>query len=167
MKVLDRIKGQAWCFGDNMNTDVIHSPRFFSLDPEVIKKGLFHGLDPNIQPNMQPMDLIVGGINFGCGSSRETSVRSLCLNQVGAIIAVDFARIFFRNCTNMGLPCLMFKNPKDLSRITTGMALQVDALAGRILLPDQTEIQCKPVNDFIRNIWMKGGLLATLPQSNK
>jgi 3-isopropylmalate/(R)-2-methylmalate dehydratase small subunit len=94
------VTGRIWLFGDDMNTDVIHPPSFFSLDPEKVKRGLFHGYDPTIQPNIQPDDIIVAGRNFGCGSSRETSIRAIKLNQIGAVIAVDFGRIFFRNATN-------------------------------------------------------------------
>ena len=84
------ITGTAWCFGDHVNTDVIHPPEFFSLDPERVKMGLFRGLDPDLHQRFRANDIVVAGRNFGCGSSRETSIRSLKLNRVGAIVAIDF-----------------------------------------------------------------------------
>jgi 3-isopropylmalate dehydratase small subunit len=80
------ITGSSWVFGDDMNTDVIHAPDYFSLDEARVRLGLFQRLDPSIQQRLQPGDILVGGRNFGCGSSRETVIRSLKLNQVGAIV---------------------------------------------------------------------------------
>jgi 3-isopropylmalate/(R)-2-methylmalate dehydratase small subunit len=149
------IRGRVWLFGDDLNTDVIHPPQFFSLDPEKVKRGLFHGLDPTIQPNLQPGDILIGGRNFGCGSSRETSMRALKLNQIGAIVALDFARIFFRNATNNGLPCLTFADAGDLARLRQWQAL-LTTDAG-------VAMQLEPPGHFIMSIWQAGGLLAMLP----
>ncbi len=156
------ISGKAWVFGDNLNTDVIHPPEFFSLDPDRVRAGLFHKLDPQIQPNLEPGDVLVGGHNFGCGSSRETSMRSLKLNQIGAIVAIDFARIFFRNATNNGLPCLVFRNAADKERISAGDRLNLDIERAVLQLPDASEIALEPPGAFIRQIWEAGGLLSML-----
>ena len=157
------IRGRVWLFGDDLNTDVIHPPQFFSLDPEKVKRGLFHGLDPSIQPNLQPGDILVGGRNFGCGSSRETSMRALKLNQIGAIVALDFARIFFRNATNNGLPCLTFANAADLGRLRQLEAAEIQPGRARLVTDSGLEIQLEPPGHFIMNIWQAGGLLAMLP----
>jgi 3-isopropylmalate/(R)-2-methylmalate dehydratase small subunit len=155
------ICGRTWLFGDDLNTDVIHPPRFFSLEASTVKKGLFHGLDPTIQPRLQPGDVLVGGRNFGCGSSRETSIISLRLNEIGAIIAVSFARIFFRNATNRGLPCLTFANPEDYSLISAELDVTVDLADWKLRGPN-VEIALVPAGDFIRRVWAAGGLLDLL-----
>lgn len=159
---MDEIVGRAFVFGDHVNTDVIHPPQFFSLDPARVKRGLFHGHDPELQPRLLPNDLIIGGRNFGCGSSRETSSRSLKLNQIGAIVAVDFARIFFRSATNNGIPCLTFRDPSDHARIVAEEQVRVSLDHWTLTTAAGERIELVPVSDFIRRIWRAGGLLETL-----
>ncbi|OLF09867.1 aconitate hydratase [Actinophytocola xinjiangensis] len=159
------MSGRVWLFGDDLNTDVIHPPAFYSLDPDKVRRGLFHGYDPELQPNLEPGDVVVAGRNFGCGSSRETSIRALKLNHIGAVIAVDFARIFFRNATNNGLPCLTFDDPADLERLTTGQRVSVDPDRARLRTGDGTTIALTPPGEFVRQIWAAGGLLELLPKS--
>lgn len=155
------IRGRAWVFGDNVNTDVIHPPDYFSLDEERVKQGLFARFDPTMQAKIQPNDLLVGGRNFGCGSSRETSMQSLKLNRIGAIVAVDFARIFFRNATNLGLPCLQLADPDAREQIRTGDVLVLDLGACTLTCGERTHA-LQPVGDFITDIWHAGGLLGLL-----
>jgi 3-isopropylmalate dehydratase small subunit len=162
-----RISGRVWLFGDDMNTDVIHPPAFFSLEPEKVRSGLFHGYDPTIQPNLEPGDIVVAGRNFGCGSSRETSIRAIKLNHIGAIVAVDFARIFFRNATNNGLPCLTFADPADLSGVRQGQRVTVDPDAATLVAEDGRPIALEPPGEFVRQIWAVGGLLEMLPSSGR
>ncbi|WP_369199310.1 hypothetical protein [Streptomyces sp. PU-14G] len=157
------ITGRVWLFGDDLNTDVIHPPQFFSLDEEKVKSGLFHGLDPGIQPSLRPGDVLVGGHNFGCGSSRETSVRALKLNGIGAIIAIDFARIFFRNCTNNGIPCLTPSRAQDLDVLRAGHVVEVDPGRARMTTETGEEIPLDPPGQFVQRIWQAGGLLSLLP----
>ncbi|MFJ7239307.1 hypothetical protein ACIQWB_19505 [Streptomyces olivaceus] len=157
------IRGRTWLFGDDLNTDVIHPPQFFSLDEEKVKRGLFHGLDPDIQPNLRPGDVLIGGRNFGCGSSRETSVRSLKLNGIGAIVAVDFARIFFRNCTNNGVPCLTLAQPDQRDLLRAGRTVEIDPTAGRLTTDAGEHVSLDPPGEFVQRVWQVGGLLALLP----
>ncbi len=157
------IRGRVWLFGDDLNTDVIHPPQFFSLDPEKVKRGLFHGLDPSIQPALEPGDVLVGGHNFGCGSSRETSIQALKLNRVGAILALDFARIFFRSATNNGLVCLTFARPADRDRLRAGERLAISPSEARAVTADGEELPLDPPGAFVQRIWEAGGLLALLP----
>ncbi|AKU97368.1 3-isopropylmalate dehydratase small subunit [Labilithrix luteola] len=159
------IKGRIWVFGHDVNTDVIHPPQFFSLDPARVKSGLFHGYDPSIQPALQPGDIFIGGHNFGCGSSRETSMRSLKLNQVGAIVALDFARIFFRNATNNGLPCLTFADPADREKFKKGMLAEIVPAEAKIV-SEVGEIKLAPPGAFIQEVWAAGGLLELLPKKS-
>lgn len=156
------ISGRAWTFGDNLNTDIIHPPDFYSLDPDKVKSGLFARYDKTIQQRLLKNDILIGGSNFGCGSSRETSIRSLKLNEVGAIIAVNFARIFFRNATNCGLPCLQFSNPDDKQLVEQSELLQLDLTHCTLQLENGHTIQLQDVGEFVKNIWRKGGLMELL-----
>lgn len=156
---MNDIKGTIWRFGNHVSTDVIHAPEYFSLDPERVSQGLFHKLDPTLQPRIRTGDFFIAGCNFGCGSSRETSIRSLLLNKVGAIVAVDFARIFFRNAQNNGLPCLTFRHPEDLQRLQTGMSATLSFADNCFLTQEGEIILFDPVPRFIRDIWEAGGLL--------
>lgn len=156
------VSGRAWAFGDNLNTDVIHPPDYFSLDPDKVKSGLFARFDSSIQPRLQKNDIFIGGSNFGCGSSRETSIRSLKLNEVGAIVAVNFARIFFRNATNNGLPCLQFVNPDDRNLIEEGSLIHLDLNHCTLQLESGQTIHLQEVGEFIKTIWKQGGLLELL-----
>jgi 3-isopropylmalate dehydratase small subunit len=157
--------GRVWLFGDDMNTDVIHPPAFYSLDQDKVRRGLFNGYDPTIQPNVQPGDVVVAGRNFGCGSSRETSIRAIKLNEIGALVAIDFARIFFRNATNNGLPCLTFADPEDLNRLHQGQRITVDPEAATLLTEEGVTIPLTPPGDFVRQIWAAGGLLELIPRA--
>jgi 3-isopropylmalate/(R)-2-methylmalate dehydratase small subunit len=159
-----KIKAErCWVFGDDLNTDVIHPPTFFSLDPEIVKLGLFHGYDPTLQPSLTPGDVLIGGSNFGCGSSRETSIRSLQLNGIGCIVAVSFARIFFRNATNNGLPCVTFASARDKTELAPGEPIEVDLEAHQLRTAGARVIELAPTGEFIQKIWRAGGLLGLLP----
>jgi 3-isopropylmalate dehydratase small subunit len=155
-------RGRAWLFGDDVNTDVVHPPQFFSLDPETVKRGLFHGLDPQLQPRLRAGDILIAGRNFGCGSSRETSIQSLKLNEVGAIIAVDFARIFFRSATNNALPCLTFARPADRTKLTPEQHVEVSFEDSMLHTDDGETIVLEPAGAFVRKVWEAGGLLAAM-----
>jgi 3-isopropylmalate/(R)-2-methylmalate dehydratase small subunit len=157
------IRGRAWLFGDDVNTDELHPPQFFSLDPEKVKVGLFHGIDRTIQPRLAPGDIVVAGHNFGCGSSRETSIRALKLNRIGAVVALDFARIFFRNATNNGLPCLTFRHAIDRARIEPAAQLAIAPEFGLLTTEDGASIALEPPGEFVLRIWAAGGLLNLLP----
>jgi 3-isopropylmalate/(R)-2-methylmalate dehydratase small subunit len=171
----DTITGRIWCFGEHVNTDVIHPPDFFSLEPEKVKDGLFQKYDPTLQPRLLPGDILVGGRNFGCGSSRETSIRSIKLNRIGAIVAVDFARIFFRSATNNGVPCLTFRNAADYGRlwqsevkrpVEPGPMARISLASWTLHLDTGDELELTPAPDFIVRIWRAGGLLETLLPSD-
>jgi 3-isopropylmalate/(R)-2-methylmalate dehydratase small subunit len=155
--------GQTWVFGDSLNTDVLHPPSYFSLEPEIVKSGLFKGIDPDLQARVQPGDFIVGGHNFGCGSSRETSIRSLKLNGIAAVIAIDFARIFFRSATNHGIPCLSLSQPSELALFRHGGRATLQLEDDCVVLENGKRIALQPVGAFVRKIWSAGGLLGLLP----
>jgi 3-isopropylmalate dehydratase small subunit len=156
------ISGRVWTFGNDINTDVIHPPEFFSLDPEVVRRGLFHGFDPTLQEKLVPGDVLVAGRNFGCGSSRETSIQSMKLNGIGAIIAIDFARIFFRSATNNALPCVTFADPVDSRLVSSGELVDLDFEQSLLRTSSGTEIPLTRPGSFVRSIWEAGGLLELL-----
>ncbi|KAA2266623.1 aconitate hydratase [Solihabitans fulvus] len=160
------MSGRIWLFGDDVNTDVIHPPAFYSLDPDKVRRGLFHGYDPKIQQEIRPGDVLVAGRNFGCGSSRETSVRAIKLNHVGAVLAVDFARIFFRNATNNGLPCLTFTRQEDLLSLRQGQHVTVNLEDATLVTEDGVRIPLDQPGAFVRRIWAAGGLLSLLPNGS-
>lgn len=120
------IQGTIHRVGHDLNTDLIHPPKYFSLDRDKVKEGFMKGLDPDFGSRFKPGDLIVGGNNFACGSSRETSIQSMLYNEVGAVVAISFARIFYRNAINNGLPVFDFVNPKDYEAIQDQAAATID-----------------------------------------
>ncbi len=159
---MNPLSGRAWVFGDDVNTDVIHPPSFFSLDREIVKRGLFHEFDPGLQPAIMAGDMIIGGRNFGCGSSRETSIQSLLLNEVAAIVAVDFARIFYRSATNNALPCVTFAEPDHGHRIQPGQRIELHFDDWTLRTDSGERIALEPPGAFVQRIWQAGGLLETL-----
>jgi 3-isopropylmalate dehydratase small subunit len=159
------IEGVAWVFGDDLNTDVIHPPEYFSLDPERVRQGLFAKYDPKMVGRLRGGDVLVAGRNFGCGSSRETSIRALLLNGISAIVAVDFARIFFRSATNNGLPCVTFADAGDLGRVSHGSRVRIMLSDGIMSTVDGQHIRLDPPGAFVRRVWAAGGLLGLLPEA--
>ena len=158
-------RGRTWVFGDNINTDVLHPPQYYSLDPVRVKAGLFRGIDDTLQPRVAPGDVIVAGRNFGCGSSRETSIRSIALNGIAAIVAIDFARIFFRSATNHGIACLEFADPASHALFAHGEPVTLSIEGGWIENAAGARAALAPVGAFVRKIWAAGGLLALLDEA--
>jgi len=117
----EEIKGKVWKFGDDINTDVIFPGKYtYTIsDPAEMAKHALEDADPSFVQNVQKDDIIVAGKNFGCGSSREQAALCLKAAGVGAVIAKSFARIYFRNAINLGLPIIICPelvdavNPKD------------------------------------------------------
>src|SRR3990172_4386320 len=102
-----RLEGTVWKYGDNVDTDVIIPARYLTTtDPKVLAQYCMEDIDQAFASQVQPGDIIVGGTNFGCGSSREHAPISIKGAGVSCIIAESFARIFFRNAINIGLPIL-------------------------------------------------------------
>ncbi|OPZ86837.1 MAG: 2,3-dimethylmalate dehydratase small subunit [bacterium ADurb.Bin429] len=95
---------RALVLGDHVNTDLLHPPRFFGTTREAVLPGFLGGFPPDAAARFQPGDLIIGGVNFGCGSSREAYVRAFRYAGVGGVIAHSFSRIFYRNLINAGIP---------------------------------------------------------------
>ena len=132
------ITGLAWKYGDNINTDVIFPGKYtYTLtDPKDMAAHALEDLDPGFAAEVQPGDVIVAGRNWGCGSSREQAVTCLKSAGVGAIIAVSFARIFYRNAINTGLPAIVC--PEAVEAIEAGQEVCLDLTAGEIRCPAGT-----------------------------
>ena len=128
-------KGQVFKYGNDINTDVIFSGKYtYTItDPQEMAQHALEDLDPDFVKKVKKGDVIVAGKNFGCGSSREQAVT--CLKQVGlaAIIANSFARIYFRNCINQGLPAIVLK-PEEVEQIKNGDAIEIDFTKGKVMV---------------------------------
>ena len=124
------ITGKAFKFGDDISTDHIAPGRYFHLRSNLpeLAKHVLEDADPDFSSKVRPGDLVVGGENFGLGSSREHAPRIIKLAGVGAVLAKSVARIFYRNAFNVGLPVLIC----DTDRIDEGDELEIDLSAGRI-----------------------------------
>jgi 3-isopropylmalate/(R)-2-methylmalate dehydratase small subunit len=126
------IKGRVWKYGDNVNTDVIFPGKYTYTvsDPAEMAQYAMEDLDPGFAKEVKPGDVVVGGSNFGCGSSREQAVTCLKMAGVGAIIGKSFARIYYRNCINNALPALTCAEAVDV--LQDGDKVEVDLQAGEI-----------------------------------
>ena len=157
MKTL--LKGRAFVFGNNIDTDQIYPGRFVEYtNVEDVAKYAMFGADPEFVKEVQEGDIIVAGTNFGCGSSREHAAITLKAVGIGAIIAESFARIFYRNAINIGLPVLEIG--KDVEKIAAGDELDVNMAAGEIKIVNKgITIQTKPLPEFIQKIADCGGLI--------
>jgi 3-isopropylmalate/(R)-2-methylmalate dehydratase small subunit len=126
------IRGRVWKYGDNVNTDVIFPGKYtYTLtDPQEIAAHALEDLDPSFARQVQPGDVIVAGRNWGCGSSREQAATCLKYAGLGAIVAVSFARIFYRNAINNGLPALVC--PEAVAALVPGETAGIDLPAGTI-----------------------------------
>ena len=151
--------GKAHKFGDDVNTDYIISGKykFKTLDMRVLAKHVMEDLDPGFYDKVTAGDFIVGGANFGCGSSREQAPLAIKYADVGAVLAKSFARIFYRNAINTGLPVVEC----DTDLIGPGDDLSVDLTAGIITNRTKgTAIPIKPLPKVMIKILKDGGLAA-------
>jgi 3-isopropylmalate/(R)-2-methylmalate dehydratase small subunit len=158
------IQGQAWTFGANVDTDVIIPVRYLtSIDPVELGKHCLDGLDPEFAQKVQPGDIIVAAENFGCGSSREHAPMAIKGVGVSCVIAATFARIFFRNALNIGLPII--ESPAAVQRIAAGDRLEVDVTSGRIINHTKNETyEAAPFPPFVQELVALGGLVPYVAQ---
>jgi len=162
--MVDMIKGKALKYGDDVNTDVIFPGRYLALtEPEEIAAHAMEDLDPDFLKKLERGDIIVAGKNFGCGSSREQAAIALKYAGVGAIVAKSFARIFYRNAINQGIPVV--ECSEGAEAIEDGDEIEID-LDNGVLVDKSTgeTFNFKPLPEFIQNILSKGGLLPFLKQ---
>jgi 3-isopropylmalate/(R)-2-methylmalate dehydratase small subunit len=153
------MKGNAWKFGDNINTDEIIPARYLNTsDPQELARHCMEDADPDFPKKMQKGDMIVGGKNFGCGSSREHAPIAIKAAGISCVIAGSFARIFFRNAYNMGL--MILESPEASEKIATGDALDIDLDKGVIRNDTKNQTySVRPVPEFMQELVHAGGLL--------
>jgi len=153
-----RLRGRAWKFGDDISTDHITPGRYYHLRSNLpeLAKHVMEDADPDFMKKFKPGDFIVAGKNFGMGSSREHAPLALKVAGVSAVIAKSFARIFYRNAINIGLPVLI----ADTDEIDDGDEVEVDLSTGIIRdLTKNIEIKAKPLPDIMIRILKEGGLV--------
>ncbi|MCR4402788.1 MAG: 3-isopropylmalate dehydratase small subunit [Firmicutes bacterium] len=153
------LRGKAHKFGDDVNTDYIIAGKykFKTLDMDELAKHVMEDLDPEFHARLAPGDFVVAGRNFGCGSSREQAPLALVHARVGAVIASSFARLFYRNAVNTGLPVVEC----DTCLISNGDELQVDLDHGEVLnLTRGVTVSAAPLPPFMQRIFEDGGLAA-------
>jgi 3-isopropylmalate/(R)-2-methylmalate dehydratase small subunit len=151
------LSGNAFVFGKNVDTDQIYPGRFVEFtDVEDVAKYAMFGADPEFTCKVKKGDFIVAGTNFGCGSSREHAAITLKAVGVGAIIAESFARIFYRNAINLGVPLIVCPNISQL--IQTGDNLSLDLHSGVIRLEKRIIATAEPMSEYVHNILESGGI---------
>lgn len=151
-------KGRVWKYGDNVNTDVIFPGKYtYSiLEPEEMARHALEDLDPDFAQKVKPGDVIVAGRNFGCGSSREQAATCLKYAGVQAVVAKSFARIFFRNAINQGLPVLQSEEAVD--SIEDGEEIEIDFIGGKIKT-GRGDFTFPPFPESVMGILEAGGLI--------
>ena len=155
---MDEIKGRVWKYGDNVNTDVIFPGKYtYTIsEPAEMPKYALEDLDPAFAGGVQPGDVIVGGTNWGCGSSREQAVVCLSETNLGAIIAKSFARIYYRNCINNALPVIVC--PEAVDAIQNSEQVTINLEKG-IIKCAAGEFGFPPLPVAVMEIFKAGGLI--------
>jgi 3-isopropylmalate/(R)-2-methylmalate dehydratase small subunit len=154
------LKGKAWKFGDGISTDHIQPSRYFHLRSNLpeLAKHVLEGAREDFPSRFAPGDFVVGGRNFGLGSSREHAPTIIKMAGLSAVLAKSFARIFFRNAINVGLPIL--ESPAAVSGVEAGQQLEIDLEAGQIRnLTTGQVYQAEPYPPFMMDIIRAGGLV--------
>ena len=157
-----KTQGKAFKYPDNVDTDVIIPARYLNTsDVKELKNHCMEDIDKTFVKRVSAGDVIVAGFNFGCGSSREHAPSVIKECGVGCVIAKSFARIFYRNAINIGLPILECEEAAE--EIKESDEVEVDFDTGVILnITTNKTYQSQPFPDFIKNIINSGGLLASL-----
>ncbi len=155
---MQTIEGKVWNFGKDIDTDLIIAARYLNTSvPEELAKHVMEDADPQFVEKMQAGDIIVAGENFGCGSSREHAPIALKAAGVAAVIAPTFARIFYRNAFNMGLPIFELD---ESAEIKEGERIQINMDAGTITnLTTNKEYKFTPIPPFMQELIAAGGLM--------
>lgn len=156
--MIQTIEGRVWKLGDQVDTDVIYPGRYLPiLDPAEMARHALEGVDPGFPEKLQPGDILVAGSNFGCGSSREQAATCLKAAGVTCVVAKSFARIFFRNAINLGLPLVESADAPD--RIQSGDRLTVDFEAG-LIRTGEVQFRFPALPTMVMEILDAGGLIA-------
>ncbi len=163
-----KFRGRIWKFGDNIDTDAIIPARYLNIwDPQGLAAHCMEDADPEFVKKMKPGDIIVGGENFGCGSSREHAPIAIKAAGIACVVAKSFARIFYRNSFNMGLP--IFESVDLWGKVTEGDEVEIDADAGliRIIGGSVEPLTIQPVPPFMQELIVDGGLMNHITKGRK
>ena len=153
-------KGKVFKYGDNVDTDVIIPARYLNIaDPKELSTHAMEDIDADFVKNMHPGDIVVATRNFGCGSSREHAPLVLRENGVSCVIASSFARIFYRNAINIGLPAIVCKDLPDAVEDGDTMVLHISEGTAEVNGKTYT---CTKLPEYMQNILNQGGLIASL-----
>ncbi|RUM67990.1 MAG: 3-isopropylmalate dehydratase [Sulfurovum sp.] len=157
------MQGKVWKFGDNIDTDLIIAARYLNTsEPSELAKYVMEDADPKFVSKMSHGDIIVAGENFGCGSSREHAPIALKAAGISAIIAPTFARIFYRNAFNMGLPIFELAESVEISE---GDTVKIDMEKGEVINITQAKTyKFSPIPEFMQELVDAGGLIAFAKQ---
>lgn len=158
-----RLKGKVWKFGDDINTDLIIPARYLvTTDPVELGKHCLEGIKEGFPQKVEGGDIIVAGKNFGSGSSREHAPLAIKGAGISCVIAVSFARIFFRNAINIGLPIIELK---EADKINDGDELEIDFKMGKVRNLTQDKVyQFQAYPDFLQGIIKAGGWIRWIMQ---
>ncbi len=153
------LKGKVWKFGNNIDTDAIIPARYLNTsDPDELAKHLMEDADKDFPSKVKSGDLIIAEANFGCGSSREHAPIAIKAAGVQAVVAKSFARIFYRNSFNIGLP--IFESEEAAEKVREGDEIEVDADNGVIRnVTKGEEYTAKPIPPFMQELISAGGLI--------
>jgi 3-isopropylmalate/(R)-2-methylmalate dehydratase small subunit len=154
-----KLRGQAHKYGKNVDTDVIIPGKYCNIiDPVELGKHALEGLDPNYTAKMKAGDIIVADTNFGCGSSREVAPIAIKGSGTSAVIAKSFARIFYRNALNIGLP--IFESEEAVNGIESGDEIELEPASGIVRnITKGTEYRAAEFPPFMRSLIDAGGLV--------
>ncbi|MHB8834723.1 MAG: 3-isopropylmalate dehydratase small subunit [Candidatus Methylomirabilia bacterium] len=156
------IRGKAWTFGDDIDTDIIIPARYLTtIDPAELAQHCMEPVSPDFPKSVRPGDIVVGGKNFGCGSSREHAPIALKGCGVAVVIAPTFARIFYRNAFNVGLPAV--ESAAAAAAIRAGDEIEVDLAGGTIVNHTRRErYEFLAIPSFMMELVASGGLMSWL-----
>ncbi len=152
-------KGKVWKFGDNIDTDAIIPARYLNTsDPAELAQHCMEDADPEFVKKMKSGDIILGGENFGCGSSREHAPIAIKASGISCVVAKSFARIFYRNAFNMGLP--IFESKQLADAIAEGKEITIDSARGTITVAgSDQQFSISPIPPFMEQLIADGGLM--------
>ncbi len=160
------LKGRCWVFGENVDTDqIIPATYLVTTDAKELGRHCMEGVRPDFVKGVKPGDIVVAGENFGCGSSREHAPLALKGAGVSCVVARSFARIFFRNAINIGLPIL--ECPEAVAAAKDGETVEVNLAEGLVKLSSGKTFRVQPFPEFLRKIIDAGGLINMVKQRVK
>ena len=162
---MDKFTGKVWVLGDDIDTDIIIPTEYLALKTiDDMKQYGFSPLRPELAGQIQKGDIIVAGKNFGCGSSREQAPEIIKALGIQCVIAKSFARIFYRNAINIGLPAIVCKDLPD--EVKTGDQMELHMLEGTAEANGKV-YSCTKLPEYMQNILNQGGLIASLNKEEK